>query len=654
MSEIQIRLPDGKTLTLPAGSSALAAAERIGQGLLRAALAGRVAGRIVDLRAPLEDGVALEIVTARDPAGSEVIRHSAEHVMADAVKRLFPTAQVDVGRSDHSEKFQYDFLVERPFTPEDLVAIESEMAKILAEKSSFTREEVTREEARRLFEELGETLKVSRLGDIPDGQPITLFRHGSFVDLCRGPHVQRTDQIGAFKLLEIGGSYWRGDERNPMLQRIYGIAFATRKELDLHLERLEEAKRRDHRRLGAELDLFHLDPISPGSPFYHPKGLILYNGLVSYIRSLYPKYGYQEVMTPQLFRTELFKTSGHYDLFRDDMFMMQGDEDEEIGVKPMNCPGHCHFFASRKHSYRELPMRYAEFSRLHRNERSGALTGLSRVRSMAQDDAHIYCEPEQVGDEVNRFFEMMNEVYRDLGIEGVQVSVSTRPDPFMGEPADWDIAENTLIQAVKAAGYECGIKPKEGAFYGPKVECDFFDVLGRRWTLATVQIDTAMPGRFGLRYIGRDGSEKQPAMLHRAVLGSLERFIAIYLEHTAGDFPLWLAPVQATVLPITDRSIGYARKVEERMHEAGIRATLDARGEKLGFKIREAEIQKIPLMLVVGDQEEANGTVTPRRRFGPKETPGAEPLDVFVAGLAEEISSRRSRPHSPARGEEHR
>jgi len=654
MNEIHVRLPDGKELTLPAGASALAVAERIGPGLARAALAGRVDGRLVDLRAALADGVSLEIVTAKDPAGGEVIRHSAEHVMADAVKRLFPKAQVDVGRSDHREKFQYDFLVERPFTPEDLAAIESEMTRVIAENASFTRAEVTREEARRLFTGMGEELKLARLEDIAEGEPITLFRHGAFTDLCRGPHVQRAEQIGAFKLLEAAGAYWRGDERNPMLQRIYGIAFATKKELDLHLERLEEARRRDHRRLGAELDLFHIDPISPGSPFYHPKGMVLYNGLVSYIRSLYPKYGYQEVMTPQLFRTELFKTSGHYELFREDMFLMQGDEGEELGVKPMNCPGHCHLFASRKHSYRELPLRFAEFSRLHRNERSGSLTGLSRVRSMAQDDAHIYCEPEQVGDEVNRFFEMVNEVYRDLGIEGVQVSVSTRPDQFFGDPADWDRAEETLIQAVRAAGYACGIKPKEAAFYAPKVECDFFDVLGRRWTLATVQLDMAMPGRFGLRYVGRDGTEKQPAMLHRAVLGSLERFLAIYLEHTAGDFPLWLAPVQAAVLPITDRTIEYGRKVEERLLHAGVRAVLDARNEKLGFKIREAETQKIPLMVVVGDQEEANGTVTPRRRFGPKEAPGAVALDAFVAGLTAEIASRHSRPRSPARGEEHR
>jgi len=649
MSEIQVRLPDGKALALPSGSTVLAVAERIGPGLARAALAGRVRPlggdeppRLVDLRTPLERDVALEIVTAKDPQGAEVIRHSAEHVMADAVKRLFPHAQVDVGRTDHAEKFQYDFLVERAFTPEDLQRIEAEMQRIVAEGASFVREVVDRETARKLFEGMGEALKVSRLGDIPEGEPITLYRHGGFVDLCRGPHVQRADQIGAVKLLETGGAYWRGDERNPMLQRIYGTAFATKKELDEHLARVEEAKRRDHRRLGAELGLFHLDAISPGSPFYLPKGMVLYNGLVSYIRSLYPKYGYQEVMAPQLFRADLFKTSGHYEHFREDMFRMEGDEGEELFVKPMNCPGHCHLFGTRKWSYRDLPVRFAEFSRLHRNERSGTLTGLSRVRSMAQDDAHIYCEPSQVTDEVNRFFEMMTEVYRDLGFGGVQVSVSTRPDHFIGDPAEWERGERTLIEAVKAAGYECGIKPKEGAFYGPKVECDFFDVLGRRWTLATIQIDTAMPGRFGLRYVGRDGAEHQPAMLHRAVLGSLERFVSIYLEHTAGDFPLWLAPVQVAVLPITERHVDYAAKVTQLLLGRGVRAELDARNEKLGFKVREAETQKIPVMLVVGDQEVANGTVTPRRRHASGAPPAAQPLDAFVAQIADEIATRRA------------
>ncbi|HTF33753.1 MAG TPA: threonine--tRNA ligase [Myxococcota bacterium] len=651
MSEITVCLPDGKTLTLPAGSTVLAVAERIGKGLARAALAGRVrpldappsqGPQLVDLRSPVSSDVALEIVTAKDPQGGEVLRHSAEHVMADAVKRLFPTVQIDVGRTDHSEKFQYDFLTESPFTPEDLERIEAEMKRILAEDAAFAREEVSREEAKRLFGSMGEELKVSRIDDIPEGQPITLFRHGKFVDLCRGPHVQHAGQIGAFKLLEAAGAYWRGDERNPMLQRIYGTAFASQKELDEHLARLEEAKRRDHRRLGQELDLFHIDALAPGSPFYHPKGMALYNGLVAYIRSLYPKYGYQEVMTPQLFRAELFKTSGHYHEFHDDMFWFEGDEGEELGVKAMNCPGHCRLYLSRKRSYRDLPLRFAEFSRLHRNERSGTLTGLSRVRAMAQDDAHIYCEPADVPQEIERFFAMTAEVYQDLRISGVKVSVSTRPERFLGDASDWDRAEQALIASVRGAGYECGIKYGQAAFYAPKVEFDFQDVLGRSWTLSTMQIDMAMPGRFGLRYIGRDGAEHQPAMLHRAVLGSLERFIAIYLEHTAGDFPLWLAPVQAIVLPVSERHVEYGRKVEAALRSRDIRAELDARNEKLGFKVREAEIQKIPQMVVVGDQEQTNGTVTPRRRHGSHEPAAAIPVDAFVAQLADEIARRRS------------
>jgi threonyl-tRNA synthetase len=642
MSEIHVRLPDGRPLAVPTGATVLAVAQRIGPGLARAALAGRVDGRLVDLRVPLERDCDLAIVTARDPAGGEVIRHSAEHVMADAVKRLFPSAQIDVGRKDHTEKFQYDFLVERPFAPEDLERIEAEMRRILAEGSSFEREVVDRGEAKARFARLGEELKLSRVDDIPDGDPITIFHHGEFQDLCRGPHVQRTDQIGAVKLLEVAGAYWRGDERNPMLQRIYGTAFASQKELDEYLARIEEAKRRDHRRLGAELDLFHLDPISPGSPFFHPKGVVLYNELVGYIRSLYPKYGYQEVITPQLFRTELFKKSGHYDLFRQDMFIFEGDDGEELGVKPMNCPGHSELFAMRKRSYRELPLRFAEFSRLHRNERTGALHGLTRVRSLAQDDAHIYCEPEQVEDEIARFFAMMREVYGALGLSDVEVSVSTRPEHFIGDPADWDRAEQSLVRSVEDAGWKCGIKPGEAAFYAPKVECDFRDVLGRAWTLATIQVDMGAPDRFDLRYVGRDGQEHRPAMLHRAVLGSLERFIAIYLEHTAGDFPLWLAPVQAVVLPIAERHVDYAGKVHRALLDRGLRAELDDRNEKLNFKIREAEIQKIPVMAVVGDQEAASGTVAPRRRHvHPSGAPRALPLDAFVAELAAAVAERR-------------
>jgi threonyl-tRNA synthetase len=617
MSEIQVRLPDGKTLQVPAGSTVLSVAERIGKGLARAALAGRIDGRLVDLRTPLRSDVGLfEVVTDRDPAAGCVIRHSAEHVMADAVKRFFPDCQIDVGRSDHSEKFQYDFLVERPFTPADLEQIEKEMGKIVAERSPFAREVVSREQARALFASLGEELKVSRLGDIPEGEEITLFRHGGFVDLCRGPHVQRADQIGAFQLLESAGSYWRGDERNPMLQRIYGTAFASRKELEEHAARLEEAKRRDHRRLGVELELFHVDPISPGSPFYLPRGMVLYNGLVDFIRSLYPKYGYQEVMT------------------------MQGDEGEELGVKPMNCPGHCHLYASRRHSYRELPVRFAEFSRLHRNERSGTLTGLARVRSFAQDDAHVFCLPEQIEAETHRFFDMVKEIYAALGLEGVSYAVSTRPEAgFLGDAADWERAEQVLRRAVESAGFACAIHPGDAAFYGPKIECEVRDVLGRPWTLGTLQIDVAMPTRFGLRYVGPDDQLHVPAMLHRAILGSLERFIALYTEQTGGDFPLWLAPLQVSVLPITDRNLAYARKVEALCAEAGLRADVDERNEKLGWKVRDAELRKVPALLVVGDREQADGTAALRRRHAAGQE--VSPVGELVAALAREVKERR-------------
>jgi len=615
MSTIDVRLPDGKTLSVPAGSTVLDVAAEIGPGLAKAALGGRIDGELVDLRLPLEADCAIEIVTSRDPEGGEILRHSAEHVMADAVKRLFPGVQIDVGRTDHSEKFQYDFLIDTGFSPEDIERIEKEMQTILGEKLAFTREVVSRSAAIDLFRELGEELKVARIGDIPGDQDITLFRHGDFVDLCRGPHVQRSDQIGAVKLTDVSGSYWKGDETGPKLQRIYGTAFANKKELKAHIAQQEEAKKRDHRRVGVDLELYAMDPLSPGSPFYLPKGATVYNELVQFIRSLYPRHGYQEVITPQLFRAELFKTSGHYYKFHDDMFWFAGsDEGEELGIKAMNCPGHCHLFGFSKRSYRELPMRVAEFSRLHRNERSGTLNGLARVRSMAQDDAHIFCEPDQIAGEIAAFFDLVKEVYSTLDLEGVEMSVSTRPDEFLGDAADWDVAEKTLIDAVEAAGYPCGIKEKDAAFYAPKIECDFRDVLGRVWTLATIQIDMAAPGRFELRYVGRDGELHQPAMLHRAVLGSLERFMAIYIEHTGGDFPFWLCPVQVAILPIAERHVDHGARVREQLQRAGVRSVLDDRSETLGFKIREAETQKIPLMLVIGDQEDENGTVTPRLR----------------------------------------
>ncbi len=644
MTSISVCLPDGKRLEFPSGVSVLDVAQRIGPGLAKAALAGRIDGELVDLRKPIEQDAALEIVTTKDPAGGEVIRHSAEHVMADAVKRLFPKAQVDAGRSDHSEKFQYDFLVENSFTPEDIERIEQEMVRVLAEQSPFERQVMTRAEAALLFESLGEELKLLRLADIPEDAEITIFRHGKFVDLCRGPHVQHTGQIGAIKLLESSGTYLRGDEQGPKLQRIYGTAFASKKELAEHLERIEEAKRRDHRRVGAELGLFHLDSLAPGSPFYLPKGMALYNELVRFIRDLYPKYGYREVMTPQLFRSELFKTSGHYEKFYDDMYWFAGsDEGEELGVKAMNCPGHCHLYGTAKRSYRELPIRWAEFSRLHRNERSGTLNGITRVRTFAQDDAHIYCEPSQVPEEIDRFFQMTAEVYQKLGVEGIEMSVSTRPEKFLGEPADWDVAEKALIAAVERAGFQCKIKPGEAAFYAPKVEADFKDVLGRAWTLATIQIDMAMPGRFGLRYVGRDGELHQPAMLHRAVLGSLERFIGIYIEHTGGDFPFWLAPIQVVLLPIADRHAAGAHEIRAQLSAVGLRAEVDDRSETLGYRIRDAETQKIPLTLVIGDEELSQGTVAPRLRKS-KKALEAIPAATLVDTLRVANAERRQAP----------
>jgi threonyl-tRNA synthetase len=637
--EIELELPDGQRLRKPRGTTPLEVARSIGPGLARAALAGKLDGEWVDLRAPLQRGGALRIITARDPEGAEVIRHSAEHVMADAVKRLWPGTQIDAGRSDHSEKFQYDLDVPARLVAEDLPRIEREMERIIAQDLPFEREEMSRARARELFAARGERLKVARIDDIPEGEPISVFRHGEFADLCRGPHLQRTGQIGAFKLTELAGSYWRGDERNKMLQRIYGIAFASRAELEQHLARLEAARARDHRRLGAELELFHFHEWAPGAPFYLPKGLRLYNALVDYMRGLYRRYGYQEVMCPQVFSAELFKTSGHWDNFQDDMFVVPGEQESEVhGLKPMNCPGHCLVFRQRKRSYRELPLRLAEFTRLHRNERSGTLHGLTRVRAFAQDDAHIFCEPERLEDELDRHMEMTAQVYRDLGLSGVELVLATRPESFIGAPADWDRAERALRDAAERAGFHCSLSPGGGAFYAPKLEFNFKDVLGRSWTLATVQVDMAMPARFGLRYVGSDGGEHEPAMIHRAILGSLERFIGIYLEHTGGDLPLWLAPVQAAVLPVADRHREYAHKVARALEDAGVAVELDQRSETLGYRVRSAETQKIPYVLVVGDREQAEGTVTVRRRHAKGQETAS--VDAFRSRIEEEIVTR--------------
>jgi threonyl-tRNA synthetase len=496
------------------------------------------------------------------------------------------------------------------------------------------REEMPRAQAIELFRNMGESYKVEIIEGIADDK-VSLYRQGDWVDLCRGPHVPSTAAIKAFKLTSIAGAYWRGDSRNEQLQRIYGTAWANRKDLDAYLKRVEEAKQRDHRRLGPALDLFSLHPIAPGSPFFHPKGTIIYNLLIQYIRSLYSRYGYTEVVTPLIYKTDLWKTSGHYEAFHDDMFLMNV-HDGEYGVKPMNCPGHCYLFATRKYSYRDLPIRFADFSRLHRFEQSGVLSGLTRVRSFAQDDAHIYCTSEQLDGELEQFVAMTKEVYRVFGFDRISVTLQTRPEKFLGRIELWDAAEAALKRCLERAGFTVELLPGEGAFYGPKIGFDFRDVIERSWTLATVQIDCAMPERFGLKYVTAEGTEATPVMLHRAVLGSIERFIAILLEHCAGAFPLWLAPVQLKILTVTDAQAEYARKVFDQLRESGWRVELDGRNEKLGYKIREAQLAKIPYAVVIGDKEVEAGTIAPRRRGGENLPP--QPPEEFIERLRNEVA----------------
>ncbi|MCK6555474.1 threonine--tRNA ligase [Candidatus Binatia bacterium] len=632
MAQITITTPDGNRHATAAGTPVVAALKAAG-ALSGRVVAATVNGRRVDLSYPLVEDAEIAAIPADSPAGLEVLRHSTAHLMAQAVQRLFPNVQVTIGPVIENG-FYYDFKRDTPFTPEDLERIEAAMREIVKADLKVTREEMPREQAIARFREMGEQYKVEILEGIPEAV-VSLYRQGDWVDLCRGPHVPSTGKLGAFKLTSVAGAYWRGDERNEMLQRIYGTAWATRADLEAYLERLEQARQRDHRRLGQVLDLFSLHPIAPGSPFFHPRGTVLYNVLVDFVRGLYGRYGYTEVITPLIYKTELWKTSGHYDAFREDMFLMQVDE-QEYGVKPMNCPGHCYLFGTRKHSYRDLPVRYADFSRLHRFEPSGTLTGLTRVRSMVQDDAHIYCTPEQTDIELERFVAMVREVYGAFGFDRIEVTLQTRPEKFLGRIELWDAAEAALRRALEQAGFAVTVLPGEGAFYGPKIGFDFRDVLERSWTLATVQIDCAMPERFALRYVTPEGTEAIPTMLHRAVLGSIERFIAILIEHTGGAFPLWLAPEQTRVLTLTERQETYGREVTERLRGAGLRAEIDDRNEKLGYKIREAQLQKVPYMAIVGDKEAANRTVAVRSRSG--ETPAPEPLEEFVARIAAEAA----------------
>jgi threonyl-tRNA synthetase len=636
---IRLTLPDGSVREVPPGTTPLGVAATIGPRLAKDAIGAELDGKKVDLRLPLAAGGAFRIFTAKSPEAGEFIRHSAEHVLADAVKRLWPEAQIDVGRKDHSEKFQYDFRFPRAFTPEDLTAIEAKMREIVKEEGGFERVEVSREEAGKLFAEMGEGLKGERLKDIPEGDTLTLYKHGRFTDLCRGPHVQRLGQIGAVKLLESSGVFFKGDEKNERLQRIYGTAFATQAELDNYLKQVEEARARDHRRIGQELDLFSFNPVAPASPFFHPKGAVVYNGLMDYIRELYHRFGYGEVLTPQILDVELWKTSGHYANYKDAMFFTEVDE-RQFAAKPMNCPTHCLIYATRMRSYRDLPIRYADFGRLHRYERSGVTSGLFRVRTFSQDDAHIFCTDEQVEQEVISVVEMIREVYTVFAFAGFEIEIGTRPAKSIGTTETWDRAEGNLKAALEKKGIPFRVSPGEGAFYGPKIDFHVHDALGRSWQLGTVQLDYQMPERFGLTYVGADGAEHRPVMIHRAMLGSLERFMAILLENTAGALPAWLAPVQAVVLPLSEKFLAYGEEVRVALAAAGLRAELDSRNEKLGYKIRESQMQKVPYMLVVGAREEEERTVAVRRRSGPDL--GTLSMEAFVTRVHDLAKTRSS------------
>ncbi|MBI4312315.1 MAG: threonine--tRNA ligase, partial [Chloroflexi bacterium] len=560
---------------------------------------------------------------------------STSHVMASAVLELFPDAKLGIGPPTE-DGFYYDFLVSRPFTPEDMAAIEEGMRRIIRANLAFQRRQLSRGEAREQLAE--QPFKLEVIDEIPPGEAISTYRHGEFEDLCEGPHLDFTGAIRAFKLLSIAGAYWRGDEKRPMLQRIYGTAFETQDLLDEHLRRLEEAQRRDHRLLGRQLGLFIMDPIAPASPFFLPKGAVVYNLLVEYVRGLYKRYGYQEVITPQIFDMEIWKRSGHYDHYKENMFLVQAEEEREFGVKAMNCPAHAMIFGAQLHSYRELPLRFADFGRLHRYERSGVVQGLTRVRTFSQDDAHIFCTPEQIVPEIHSLVKMFHDTYRLFSFDRTRIVLSLRPEGRIGTEEMWDTAERTLRQALEKEGLAYKEAPGEGAFYGPKVDFMVPDAIGREWQLGTIQLDFNLGQRFGLEYIGEGGARRPPVVLHRAMLGSLERFLGVLIEHYAGAFPVWLSPVQAVVIPIADRHNDYARQVEQRLRQENIRVQVDDRSERMNAKIRDAQLQKAPYMLVVGDRERDQGAVAVRLRSG--ENPGAMPLETAVAAIKKAVEEK--------------
>jgi threonyl-tRNA synthetase len=614
--EIAVTLPDGSVRRYPAGTTGTEIAASIAQSLAKKAVAMKIDGVPVDLYVPVEHDARIEIVTRDSEDALDLIRHDAAHVMAEAVQELYPGTQVTIGPTIENG-FYYDFSREEPFTPDDVARIEARMREIVQRDAPFAREVWPRDEAIRFFTDRGEKYKAQIIEDLPAGEPISIYRQGEWLDLCRGPHMPSTGRIGqAFKLTKLAGAYWRGDSRNEMLQRIYGTAWRTQQELDAYLHMLEEAERRDHRRLGREMDLFHLQEEAVGSVFWHPKGWTLYRTVEHYMRRRLEHGGYVEVKTPQLIDRSLWERSGHWEKFRDNMFTVADEDERVLAIKPMNCPGHVQIFRQGIKSYRDLPLRMAEFGSCHRNEPHGALHGIMRVRAFTQDDAHIFCTEEQIVTETRTFCDLLLAVYRDFGFEDVRVKFSDRPPVRAGEDATWDRAEAALKEATEAAGLNYSLNPGEGAFYGPKLEFVLRDAIGRDWQCGTLQVDFVLPERLDASYVAEDGSKRRPVMLHRAILGSFERFLGVVIEHFAGRLPMWLAPVQAVVATITSDADGYAVEVRRRLAEAGVRADLDLRNEKINFKVREHSVAKVPAIVVVGRREAEQGTVAIRRLGG--------------------------------------
>ena len=629
---IQITLPDGSQRGYDHAPSVREVAAAIGPGLAKAALAGRVDGKLVDLGRVIEHDARLEIITEKSPEALEIIRHSTAHLLAQAVQRLFPGAQVTIGPVIDSG-FYYDFAYQRPFTPEDLPRIEDEMRRISAAAIPLHRAVKSRDDAVAFFEGIGEHYKAEIIRAIPAHEELSLYTQGEFTDLCRGPHVPDTGRLKAFKLLKVAGAYWRGDSSNPMLSRIYGTAFLSEKDLKAYLHRIEEAEKRDHRKIGRALDLFHLQEEGPGLVFWHPKGWSIWQVVEQYMRSVYRDTGYGEVRCPQILDVSLWQKSGHWDNYQENMFFTESEK-RTYAVKPMNCPGHVQVFNQTLHSYRDLPIRYGEFGACHRNEPSGALHGILRVRGFTQDDGHIFCTEAQIESEVAAFHRQALEVYADFGFSDIQVKIALRPDKRLGDDATWDKAEHALRGALRGAGVEWHELPGEGAFYGPKVEYHLKDAIGRTWQLGTMQVDFMMPGRLGAEYVDEHSQRRHPVMLHRAIVGSMERFIGILIEHHAGAFPVWLAPVQAVVMNITDAHAAYAAEVAQALVRQGFRVEADLRNEKVGYKIREHTLQRVPYLLVVGDREKETGAVAVRMLSGADL--GSMPQAGFAARLASE------------------